>query len=250
MNKIIVEEGQVYGYLTVIQELDSTTYPSGRKERWVMCKCSCGKTVKIALYELTKKTKSQKSCGCYGKTLGSISITKYNQSELAKIRQQSRVQETRVRRIARMRDPDYIARKRLRNIRHSMLARCYNKKADSYRYYGGKGIEVCNEWKNSLDAFVNWALTHGYSASLSLDRIDNDQSYRPENCRWVTKIAQANHTSKNVYIASISGEIKTAAEWGRIFNLPAEIVRARYTRRKNCVIEDINFPVKVYKNSD
>ncbi len=244
MNKICVEKGQIFGYLTVIKELASTTCPSGQKVRWVQCKCSCGKIVTVSLYELTRKTNNQKSCGCYGKTLGSLSITKYNQSELAKLHRQSRAQETDVRRAAKMQDANYIARRRLHNIHHSMLERCYNKKADSYKYYGGKGINVCDEWKNSFDTFVKWALTHGYNASLSLDRIDSNQSYCPENCRWVTKTIQANNTSRNVYIASANGELKTIAEWGRVFNLPADIIRMRYIRRQNCVIEDINFPIR------
>lgn len=80
---------------------------------------------------------------------------------------------------------------RLHTIWGSMKQRCYNPKKDRYKDYGGRGIKVCDEWRNSSHAFYDWALANGYREDLSLDRIDNDGDYCPENCRWATIQQQA-----------------------------------------------------------
>lgn len=85
------------------------------------------------------------------------------------------------------------------NIRHSSLYyiwgkmkfRCCNPKYCHYEYYGGRGIKVCDEWKKDFMAFYNWAMCHGYEKSLTIDRIDVNGNYCPENCRWVTKQIQS-----------------------------------------------------------
>jgi hypothetical protein len=95
----------------------------------------------------------------------------------------------------------------------NMKDRCFNSKCKEYKNYGGRGIKVCDEWKNNFVAFYNWAMTHGYKEGLSIDRIDNDGNYEPSNCQWLTvgeNVAKANphnfrhkpHSGKQYYIVS------------------------------------------------
>lgn len=101
---------------------------------------------------------------------------------------------------------------RLNNIHHSMLQRCYYKKHHAYNLYGGRGITVCDEWKNNFKAFKKWALANGYQDSLTLDRIDNNKGYSPENCRWATQKQQCNNRTNN-HLVTYRGKTKTLAEW-------------------------------------
>ena len=75
----------------------------------------------------------------------------------------------------------------LGNILRQMRSRCYNPNNPTYPRYGGKGIKICDDWKNSLGAFVDWSLTHGYQKGLTIDRIDPRGDYCPENCQWITR---------------------------------------------------------------
>ena len=115
---------------------------------------------------------------------------------------------------------------RLYAIWSHMIDRCHNENNPAYQRYGARGITVCVEWRENIDSFIEWANNNGYSDKLSIDRIDNDKGYSPDNCRWVDDVTQGNNKRNNVLITH-NGETHTAAEWGRILGVDAKILRMR-----------------------
>lgn len=110
-----------------------------------------------------------------------------------------------------------------------MIDRCYNKNNPAYERYGARGITVCSEWRENVDLFIEWANNNGYSDELSIDRIDNNKGYYPDNCRWVDDITQGNNKRNNVLL-TYNEETHTAAEWGRILGVDAKLLRARKSK--------------------
>lgn len=88
-------------------------------------------------------------------------------------------------------------------IYNSIKDRCFNENNERYHKYGGRGITICDEWKNSFQAFYNWSIKHGYEDGLSIDRIDNDGDYEPSNCRWISLGLQQHN--KGIQINNQSG---------------------------------------------
>lgn len=105
----------------------------------------------------------------------------------------------------------------------SMKERCTGNRLHRY---GGRGITVCEEWKNSFTSFYNWAISNGYTEKLTLDRINNDGNYDPLNCRWVTMRVQANNTSKNILI-TFQGKTQTVSQWARELGLKRSTLNMR-----------------------
>ena len=134
-----------------------------RTNLWV-CKCKCGKCIILETNVITKKR--TKSCGCAkkGNNLGNINALKHG--------------------LTKHKGPHHP----LYSMRNRILTRCYNSKHSDYPYYQGKGITVYEKWKNDAKEFYDWAINNGWKKGLTIDRINSDLSYCPENCRFVTII--------------------------------------------------------------
>ena len=133
-------------------------------------------------------------------------------------------------------------KRRIHTTWKNMIRRCYNKDHISYKYYGGKDITVCAEWQES-EFFYQWALANGYNDNLTIDRIDNNGNYEPQNCRWVTPKEQANNRSTNHYIA-YNGETKTLQEWADALGISFQSLDARLRSGNWSVEEALTTPAK------
>lgn len=137
------------------------------------------------------------------------------------------------------------------NLWCGIKQRCYNENSSSYKYYGAKGITMCDEWLNSVDTFYNWLHQNGYDETAkfgktTIDRIDNTKSYSPANCRIVTLKKQCYNRSSNNYI-TYKNETKTLTEFSKQYNLNINTLKKRI---KNWGICDKTFlyPAKVGNN--
>lgn len=138
---------------------------------------------------------------------------------------------------------------RIYSIWYSMKCRCYYKNHPFYNNYGGRGITVCDEWRFNSIAFGDWAVSHGYADNLTIDRIDNEKGYSPENCRWVTMKEQASNKreiqrkfSNKGKIIEINGEKKNLSDWCRYYQISKKTVEKRIYKNKWDVVEAITTP--------
>lgn len=206
MSKLKDLVGIRFGRLTVISRSDDYIAPSGyRTPRWE-CRCDCGKKV-IVLGSNLKRGKTI-SCGCF--SAESIRKTENHY----------------------VKHGGYGTR--LYKIWGGMHQRCYNQNDRKYHDYGGRGIVICDEWKECFESFREWALKNGYESNLSIDRIDNDGIYEPNNCRWATSKEQQNNKRTNVII-NINGEEHNLMEWCEKTGIPYGTLQARYRAGKRGV---------------
>lgn len=192
--KTIKMIGKKYGRWTVIDEAGYHTEPSGDKVRLYTCQCDCGEIRDIIGSSL--RNGSSKSCGCLNSELASKRLIKHGLID----------------------HPLYI-------VWGNMKKRCYNEKTNGYENYGGRGIEICKLWNKSFKSFYNWAIKNGWEYGLEIDRINNDDNYKPSNCRFVTRrkntinrrvfknsktryrgISKNNVTDKYIAYISVNGE--------------------------------------------
>lgn len=115
---------------------------------------------------------------------------------------------------------------RIRSIWNDMKSRCYNSNVAIYPHYGGRGIEVCEEWKNSFREFEKWAVSNGYDDSLTIDRIDANKGYEPSNCRWATK-QQQNRNKRNSIKVTIGDTTFDLADWADITGISYQTLYRR-----------------------
>lgn len=115
---------------------------------------------------------------------------------------------------------------RIYNTWLNMKSRCCNKNNKEFANYGGRGIKVCDEWRNSFSDFYDWALTSGYSDNLTIERVDVNGDYCPENCTWILKEEQASNTTRNNRI-TYNGETKTISQWARLYGINLQTLRSR-----------------------
>lgn len=121
---------------------------------------------------------------------------------------------------------------RIYRIYRKMLNRCYREQDESYKYYGAKGIRVCDEWKNNSGKFIEWALSNGYDDTLSIDRIDTNGDYEPDNCRWITMHEQCLNRKTNIHL-EYRGETKTVTEWAEALGMDRRLIYDRLKRGWN-----------------
>ena len=134
---------------------------------------------------------------------------------------------------------------RLYPIWSGMKDRCLNKNNKRYSSYGGRGIEVCKEWQQSFRAFLRWAMANGYEEGLSIDRIDNDGNYCPENCRWATAKEQANNKRWN-HLITYNGKTQTMKEWAEELGIKLSTLSQRINSYRWSDEKALTTPVRKY----
>jgi len=207
MSKIHDLTGQKFALLTVVDRSEKTT--SG-KAYW-RCRCDCGNNTVVSGTNLI--TGAVKSCGCL----------------------KHKTQDT-----------HHLSNTRLYRIWNALIQRCNNKNHSGYRYYGEKGIAVCEAWKDDFITFYEWAMMNGYSDELTIDRINTSEGYFPENCRWVSRKAQANNRTFCKMI-EYNGKIQTLMQWCEELGLNYKLIHSRLYRLGWSFEKAISVPVKKRK---
>ncbi len=112
---------------------------------------------------------------------------------------------------------------RLHRIWANMKTRCYDPQSRAYKNYGGRGILICDEWRDDFQKFYDWAINCGYQDDLMIDRIDNDKGYYPDNCRWVNIEVQNNNKRSNIKIEH-QGKVQTLAQWSKELEIEMDVL--------------------------
>lgn len=173
--------GMQFGEWTVLELSGKDKY----NQRLWKCKCSCG-----AISEVTSRSLT----GGYSKSCRDCAYKKNGENQ----------------------KKHGMSRSRIYRIYRGVLNRCYNKNNYAFEYYGGRGINVCDEWlgENGFENFYTWSMNNGYSSSLTIDRIDVNGGYSPDNCRWSDTETQANNRRTSVKL-TLNGETKTVSQWAK-----------------------------------
>ncbi len=193
MNKTVkININQRFERLVVLEKLNERDKIGNIQ--W-LCKCDCGKTTTVAGTSLVHGR--TRSCGCLA------------------IEVRTRINKR--------------TGTRLYSIWKNMKKRCLNENDPNYPSYGGRGIKICDEWVNDFEKFKQWSLKNGYKDNLTIDRINNDGNYSPENCRWADWFRQARNTRKTIRITNNS-VTKSIDDWCEIKGLSKNTVLGRIKR--------------------
>lgn len=191
-----VQVGQRYSRLTVIANAE----PRGRVRR-VLCRCDCGTEKEVDVSNLTSRHSPTRSCGC--------------------------MRIERIRALRRSHGEGSASRTVTHEYRAWQAAkgRCFNTRNRRFADYGGRGITMCDEWRNSYPAFLR-DMGRRPTRSHSLDRIDNDGDYEPGNCRWATSATQTRNARSNVMVTAL-GETLCVSEWSERTGINRRTISAR-----------------------
>ena len=196
--------GQRFSAVVVLERAEN----SKRNEVMWRCRCDCGKEFITRARSL--RSGEVTSCGCLGKEHAVAAMKKANTKHGAS---------------------PHRGYTKLYNTWLRMKGRCNRPTATSYKYYGGRGISVCEEWENDFAVFRDWALANGYKEGLSIDRIDVNGNYCPENCRWITMKEQQKN-KRNVNPITWNGETHTIPEWAEITGIGYGVLYKRIKEGK------------------
>lgn len=194
VNRLNIENGQKFNKWTVIREEDPVIYSNGKRKRLFLCRCECGKENVVRLDNI----KNGRSLCCM------------NCKNVFRAHSMSKTEE--------------------HNIWMGIQNRCYNSKGKPHKNYGGRGISMCESWKNDFMEFYN-DMGPRPSKKHSIDRIDNNGNYCKENCRWATQEEQNSNTRQNFYITH-NGETKTLAQWERKTGISKTAIKYRINFKK------------------
>lgn len=208
MNKKIKDYlNKKYNRLTFIQQIDGGNPPKG------LFKCDCGIEKIINCYAVFKGF--TKSCGCWKKERQHCLNEKHK-----------------------------LSRHPLYDKWHDMKLRCYKETATMYSRYGGRGIKICDEWKDDMKTFVKWGLENGWFEGSHIDRINGDGDYEPTNCRFVT--AKVNNLNRSVVrFFEYKGELNTIPDWAIRFGLSKDLLQKRIKRGWN-IAQAIELPIGTF----
>lgn len=187
--------GQKFGKLNVLKF--NNINRKNRHAVW-LCICDCGSEILVESSRLTSG--NTKSCGCLKAELNKSRALKHGHYN-----------------------------ERLYKIWFDMKRRCYNKERKAYKYYGAKGITVCKEWLNNYNSFHDWALSHGYNNNLTLERIDFNGNYCPENCKWISQKEQTQNSSHNHFI-KFNNKTLTITQWSKEIGIAPKTIRERLNK--------------------
>lgn len=207
--------GERFGRLLVIKEAEEKVV-HGQQKRWI-CLCDCGNTTTVKGSNL--RNGHTKSCGCLA-------------AELSSQRAKNNIKHGG-------------CYERLYSIWRGMKHRCSNPNAIHFECYGGRGISVCDEWED-YSQFKEWAINNGYQDDLTIDRINVDGDYCPENCRWATRQEQAINRRTTLQI-TFNNETKTLHEWSQITGISKKLLWTRLFESNWSVEKALTTPVMTEK---